>query len=130
MDKILKNILIEYENLIIKDPLNRFKKQDRINKTIKVIISKFAEFHKEQEIKNTYKYKFDNTKRRYERKKILIDEYCKKLKELAELNSELYNMTELYENEFMLDYDHELFTIFKNKIGYYTRLHNKIREIT
>ena len=119
--------------------LNRFKKTNIIldlshkgKENIKKAIHTYENEQKEKAITDKFGYreKWKNLQpKKSIRKKELIDEYCTCLERLAELNSELYNMTELYENEYMLDFNHELFNIFKNKLGYYTKLRNKLKEL-
>lgn len=80
-----------------------------------------------QKVKNVLE--LVNCVTRIEKRNLLIQKYLKHLRELADLNRELFNATEFYEGQNMIDYNHELFNIFKCKVGYYTKLANNIEKL-
>lgn len=59
----------------------------------------------------------------------LLDEFVKTIYRLQELNNEIFAMTELFERDKMINFNWELFKIFKNKVNYYSRIGNKIQEL-
>lgn len=63
------------------------------------------------------------------KRRILINQWLKHLKEMEKINKYLFEHTELFENKYMDEFNEKLFRYFAGKITFYTREYNKIVDI-
>lgn len=59
----------------------------------------------------------------------ILNKWIKLNSQLRELNSYIYNETELFEEKNMMDYRENLFNFFAGKITRFTKDENKLKEL-